>query len=71
LVSQRTKILSKVSFRFDSDTLAAYLLGIFRAISFDCVAFIEVRGVTWNELKKIGEEMRNEILNTANRIEKD
>jgi len=65
------ELFEKFGVSLNSDTLTAYFLGVLRAISFDSVAFIENRGLTWNELREIEQKMRNEILDTANEIEKE
>jgi len=56
---------------FNRDTLIAYFLGILRAISFDSKAFIESRGLEWDELVTIAKEKKDKILSTARDIEKD
>jgi hypothetical protein len=65
------ELFEKFGIPLNSDTLTAYFLGVLRAISFDSVAFIEIRGIRWDELKEIAQEMKDEILSTANEIEKD
>ena len=54
---------------FNRDTLVSYFLGVLRAISFDSKAFIEIRGLEWNELMRIAKEKRDEILATVRDIE--
>ena len=64
-------LFSMFGIPFNSDTLTAYFLGVLRAISFDSKAFIEARGLEWDELMNIAKKRRDEILVTVNDIEKD
>jgi len=70
-ISDLEMLFEEFGVPLNSKTLRAYFLGILRAISFDSVAFIEVRGMRWNEFEEIAQEMRNEIQETANEIERE
>lgn len=59
------ELFSNFGIPYSHDTLTAYFLGVLRAISFDTVAFVEVRGMGWVEFNKIAQKMKNDILSTA------
>jgi len=63
-------LFSVFGISFNQDTLIAYFLGVLRAISFDSKAFIEIKGLRWDELMTIAKEKKDEILKTVEGIER-